>query len=158
MSTEIALQEEIVIDAATKIVKKVNENGYGFLFTHEYIHEILGLEMPDNTKSINLDEYKQYQFKVMSRMAMLWNILLEKHQIYLDNSRGKGYIAMTPEEQVTSGAKKYFNKAVHALDLSIKVLENVKAGLLNLEQNQKREMYLNNMNEIAGEMKKKRIG
>ena len=69
----------------------------GKTFTHEWLYEAFGIEMPAPETPLKTAERAKMQY--LSAFDAMREHLLTEHQIALDNIRGVGYRVVAPEEQ-----------------------------------------------------------
>jgi hypothetical protein len=84
----------------------------GQLITHAWLHEALGI--PEAPGSMPKEQAQPLQFRYMSAVGKVRDILLEEHSIALRSVHGDGYSIVPPAEQpawAKRGLNKDLNKA-----------------------------------------------
>lgn len=139
-------------NAVEKIVIDVEENGYGRLFEHAKLKELMDIKEPTT-----IAEYKKYEFDYLSAIENLKDDLLLEHTLYLSNDVGKGYRVLEPNEQVNYGADKHIRKAQQQISQAARVLTYVNDELLSIEGGQNRMRKMERLAFLRSAFRKRKI-
>jgi hypothetical protein len=114
--------------AFERIVKDVETDGYGRLYTHAELKQLLDMKEPTT-----IEEYKAHEFDYLNNMDQIKTELLMEHNLCLDNDYGKGYRLKEPAEQITEVADAQMRKAQRAIGKATRLLTHVNEKLLDAE-------------------------
>jgi len=114
-------------EAGAHIVARTEAEGYGLVFSFEELFCLMDLKWPETA---SLEDWKRLSFEKLQYMENLKNLLLEEHNLCLHNIRGEGYRVLHPNDQVTVGIEKEYqkigrlickivNKAVHVNQMEL---------------------------------------
>jgi hypothetical protein len=118
---------------------------YGDFVEHEWLFEQLKIERP---KVGTQEQFQKVQFQFLNDVESIKEELLTEHQIYLDNSRGKGYRVVNPNDQsdVAWGKlRKGFRKLFMAAE---KALVNVNHNMLSDDARRSNSNKLANLSSL----------
>lgn len=142
-------------EVAEIIVKRVEENGYGFLLTWEELTELL--EFSEFKQGMNQKEFEKVQFDRMKKIENLKDELLEENNIMLFNDRNKGYIVLEPDVQVDDGWKREVDRWRKHLRKALKILNHVDFEKLSEKGNIIRDRNLNKTVFVLAASNKRKI-
>jgi hypothetical protein len=108
-------------EAARQIVVRTEAEGYGLVFSFEELFTLMDLKEP---QTANLEEWRRHSFEKLQYVENLKSLLLQEHNLCLQNIRGVGYQVLHPDDQVTVAIDrdyrrigrmlcKIVNKAIH---------------------------------------------
>jgi hypothetical protein len=142
-------------EAVTKIVERVEKEGYGVMFSTEALFEMMDIKVPETATP---EDWKKHSLEVMASTTNLIETLLKDHNLCLHNVRGQGYKILHPDDQVTIGADKRFKSVLHHLGKAMQVLTHVDPDKLSYEGQQQQMRRLGKAAFlVAGIKGKKRI-
>ena len=95
-------------EAAQAIADRAKAEGLGFDLPYEEVYKMLDLAKPAG--AVTYEEVQKAQIEILERTEALRNECLKVHNINLQNRRGYGYRAQTPDEQVTDGFDHQYRK------------------------------------------------
>jgi len=140
------------MEAARAIVESVDKEGYGMLIDHATLLAMLGLEEPTT-----ISEYKQFSLDRMFQIEKLKEELLIEHSIYLMSEYGKGYVVLTPDEQVEQAPAKHMKKAKREMIKAEQALVNVDITALSSDGERIRLRGLSKMAFIRSTVKNTKL-
>lgn len=135
------IKHPIWLEVAELISARVSNEGHGFLIEHDELHKMLKIK--DDAEVMTRDEHKKINFEIFTKTCFLRDTLLFDHQIYLSNVHGKGYLVMTPDDQVSSGFKAIWARVIRNIKKSFNVLTFVDEDKLTYEARKTRDRNLN---------------
>lgn len=142
-------------EAAVKIAQRVQSEGYGFLIEMDELHSVLEVKTAkDHTPWVDA---KRSQFDFLEKVEELKKICLHEHNICLDNERGRGYRVLTPDDQVTKGWERRYEKVRKHIRKAIDVLVNVDQKQLTASGSNDRDRNLNRTVFIMSAANKRKI-
>lgn len=123
------------------IINIILKNKHGDLITHSFLKDLFGLKVPIFANYLSQIEFmehlKDYEFAYMSMVDKLRNELLQKHNVYLRNIRGDGYILL-PSNKQTDYAMKFINNGIKkSIRDGLEILQHIKLDSLTQEERQK---------------------
>lgn len=139
-------------EVAGSIATRVEVDGYGFMIDHKELFEMLEIEEP---KTI-IDAKKQ-SLEVLKKVEELRSCLLYDYNIYLYNEFNKGYVVLKPDDQVTKGYDRQFDKARKKIHKAIDILNYVNHDLLSQDGVKQRDMNLSRSVFVLSAFRKRRI-
>lgn len=139
-------------NAVEKIVIDVKDHGYGRLFEHATLKDLMDIKEPTT-----IEEYKKHEFDYLSAMENLRDELLSEHTLYLANDIGKGYRVLEPDEQVNHGADKHIRKAQQQISQAARVLTYVNDELLSIEGGHNRMRKMERLAFLRSAFRKRKI-
>lgn len=145
----------IWLNVAEDIADRVDAEGYGFLLTHEDLYKAFGIDEPGDDVPFGIAKAACFDF--MSNIVDLSSYLLKTHNILLHNERGAGYRALTPDDQVTKGFKKHFDKALCHLHKSLAVVVNVDSERLSKEAAEVRDRNISRSAFVLTAARKRKV-
>jgi hypothetical protein len=131
----------IWLDAAEKISRKVMTDGYGFLITWEEIFKMLDIDTPENV--MQKKDFERISLDRMAKTTKLREILLADYNIYLSTERNKGYVVLTPDDQVTIGYDHFYKRVRRGLKMMFRTLTCVNDSELSKKTLEQRDRSLN---------------
>jgi len=139
-------------NALDVIVAVTNDEGYGKLFTHQDLRDMMDMEEPKN-----IPEYKKFEFAYMSAIENLKDELLVDHNMFLCNEKGNGYRILEPDEQVTNGTDRHFRKSFKEIAKAMKALVHVQEDMLSDQVKNDRQRKIQRAAFIQAAYRKKNI-
>ena len=152
-------------EVAETIAARVDEQGYDFLIEMDEIKQLL--EIREFVTGMDKKQFNAIQFDCLTKIEGLKNELLYNHKICLQNDRKRGYIVLSPDQQVSDAFAHYWRQMRCKLRKAMDVLVNVEndlltnAGQKNRDRNLSRSVFMlraaNKRKIPAIEVTKKRI-
>ncbi len=139
-------------NALEEIIKETLEFGYGKLFTHQSLSDMMDMTQPKT-----IPEYKKFEFAYMSAIENLKDELLIEHHMFLCNEKGQGYRVLEPEEQVSTGADRFFKKSFREIGKAMKSLVYVQEEMLSDQAKLDRQRKMQRAAFIQASYRKKKL-
>ena len=144
-------------EAVDQIADRVNREGYGVMFSHEDLHKMMDIKIPETGTH---EEYKKRDLEIMASIVNLTDTLLKEHNICLKNVRGQGYMVLTPDDQVSIGVEQEWRKIGRLVCKAVQKAVCVNQEALSFEgqQMQVRQMEKASFFRAAMSKKKRVVG
>ena len=142
-------------EATTQIVARVRKEGYGLIFSFENLFSMMDIQTP---AMATCEVWQKHQFEVLDHIENLKRVLLEDHNICLQNVRGQGYQVLHPDDQVTVAANRLFKKAMTKVRQAVEVITHVDMEALSFDGQQQQMRQLEKAAFLHSVMSKKKIG
>lgn len=143
-------------EAVSQIVDRVRLEGYGVMFSHEDLHKMMDIKIPETGTH---DEYKKRDLEIMSSIVNLTDTLLKEYNICLKNVRGQGYMVLTPDDQVSIGVEQEWRKIGRLVCKAVQKAVCVNQEALSFEGQQVQVRQIEKASFFRAAMsKKKKIG
>jgi len=139
-------------NALNEVLERVEEEGYGIMFTHEELMEYFDIIKPEQATS---EEWKTFQFSILSNVDKLRTELLEEHNMYLECVVGEGYRIMEPKEQVKHAPTRHLKKACKQIKYAWLAMTHVDLDKLDGEHERLRLRGLEKIAFLKMQMGKK---
>ena len=141
-------------NAVEKIVERFEAEGYGVIFSPDELLDWFDMKIPENG---TFEAFNAFAFEKLSQMENTKTELLLEYNLALENIRGKGYMLVHPNDQVTKTAGKYMQMARRKLNQAVLRLMHVDAAQLDMDASQARLQGLARMAFIKSAMNKRKI-
>jgi hypothetical protein len=119
----------------------------GDLIGHDWF--LMALDINDSLKAAN-------PFVIVERLEALKTVLLEGHQIALQNVRGRGYRVIPPHEQARYAAEEASRYMARGLRKATSLLSNTRQDTLTAEERQRHTDTQVRISALAGMVSKGR--
>ncbi len=139
-------------EVALSIVNRVDSEGYGFVITHKELFDMLEIKEPQT-----IPEAMKQRLDILSKVEDLRTCLLYDHNILLYNEFNRGYVPLEPNQQVTKGYDRQFDKARKKIHKAIDVLNYVNHELLTQSGIEQRDRNLNKAVFVLSAFNKRRL-
>lgn len=116
-------------EAALAIKARVVVEGYGFILSHDELYDMLETKKPRGHSFWK--DVRKSQFEFLEKVEELKRECLHAHKIHLYNLRGQGYRVQLPDDQVTLGYERQYEKVRKHLRKSLDILSNVDVAQLS---------------------------
>jgi hypothetical protein len=139
-------------EVALDIVARIETEGYGFMIEHKDLFDMLEIKEP---KTIN--EAMKQRLEILEKVENVKSELLYNHNVLLFNEFNKGYKILNPDDQVTKGYDRQFDKARKKIHKAIDVLNYVNHELLSQSGTDQRDRNLGKAVFVLSAFNKRRI-
>jgi hypothetical protein len=139
-------------EVALEIVGRIESEGYGFMIDHKELFKLLEIEDPTT-----IAEAMRQRLDILKKVEELRSCLLYDHNVLLFNEFNKGYVVLNPDEQVTKGYERQFDKARKKIHKAIDVLNYVNHELLSQSGVEQRDRNLGKAVFVLSAFNKRRI-
>jgi hypothetical protein len=139
-------------EVALEIVARIETESYGFIIEHKDLFEMLDIKEPKT-----ISEAMKQRLEILDKVENLKSELLYNHNVLLFNEFNKGYKILNPDDQVTKGYDRQFDKARKKIHKAIDVLNYVNHELLSQSGTDQRDRNLGKAVFVLSAFNKRRI-
>lgn len=125
-------------EVADIISRRVELEGYGILIQHEELFKLLEISDPKT-----IPEAMKQRLEILKKVDELSKTLLYDFNLCLHNEFNKGYTILAPDDQVSKGYDRHFEKAKRKVRKAIDILNHVNHELLSQDGVNNRDRNLN---------------
>jgi len=135
--------EKTKVDLVNEIVEYLETFKEGDIIEHEEFRSIVGAEKPDHKnynlpKQMNefLKDVEKRELKYLNYRDEVKDKLLKKHKKTFTNVPGKGYIILTPNEQVKEAGRILKNETRKAISKAMKLYKYAQYDRVSVKEKQ----------------------
>ena len=139
-------------EVALDIVARIETEGYGFMIEHKDLFDMLEIKEPKT-----ISEAMKQRLEILEKVENVKSELLYNHNVLLFNEFNKGYKILNPDDQVTKGYDRQFDKARKKIHKAIDVLNYVNHELLSQSGTDQRDRNLAKSVFVLSAFNKRRI-
>lgn len=123
MTTQFSEEQWSLDDAVDRFISEGFKDGD--LVSHDFLKHLL---------EINESALRHNEFVLLERMESLKTVLLEGHQIALQNVRGRGYRIVPPAEQARFAAEEASRLMAKGMKKASRLIENTRIDALDTDE------------------------
>jgi hypothetical protein len=139
-------------EVANTIVSRIGVEGYGFLIEHQELLDMLEIKEPTT-----ISEAMKQRLEILKKVEELKNDLLYEHNLLLYNEFNRGYVVLEPDQQVTKGYERQFDKARKKIHKAIDVLTHVSHDMLSQSAKEQRDRNLSKSVFVLSAFNKRKL-